>query len=273
MADEEIYRAIVAAQEAGEAVALATVIRTRGAVPRRAGSRMLVYPDGRILGTVGGGGIEQRAISDAHAAIEDGQTRVNAYSLVDPDSGDVGICGGTSEIFIEPLLPDPIVLVIGCGHVGKAVAALAKWVGFRVAVSDDRAEFCTPDIIPDADIYLPVAPDALAQHIVINRQTYIAALTRGVDVDVELLPALLESPAPYIGLIGSRRRWSMTVQGLQARGVTPEQIARVRSPIGLELNAETPREIAVSIMAEIIMVMHGGTGAVMKITPSAPREG
>ncbi len=267
MADAEIYQAIVAAQEAAEPVALATVVRTRGAVPRRAGSRMLVYPDGRILGTVGGGEMEQRVIQDAHRAIQDGQPRVLAYDLVDPETGDPGVCGGTSEIFVEPLLPDPVVLVVGCGHVGQAVAALAKWAGFRVAVSDDRAELCSAEHIPDADIYLPVPADEIAQHIKLGRMTYIVAVTRGTDVDVLLLPALLESDVPYIGLIGSRRRWLTTVEALRAQGVAEDRLARVRSPIGLELNAETPEEIAVSILAEIIMVMRGGTGAVMQLVP------
>ncbi|MBN1286915.1 MAG: XdhC family protein [Anaerolineae bacterium] len=226
MADLEIYQAIVAAQEAGEPAALATVTRTRGAVPRRAGSRMLVYPDGRILGTVGGGEMEQRVIRAAQEAMEDGAPRVLAYDFVDPASGDPGVCGGSNEVFVDPLLPDPTVLVVGCGHVGKALAGLAKWLGFRVAVTDDRAEFCTPDYLPGADVYLPAPANEIGRHIRLNRYVYIAAVTRGANVDTEMLPHLLESDVPYIGLIGSRRRWSVTVEALREQGITPEQLAR-----------------------------------------------
>lgn len=265
MADHEIYQAVVSAQEAGEPVVMATVTRTRGAVPRRAGSRMLVYPDRRIMGTVGGGEMEHLVVEAALEAMDDGKPRVLSYDFVDPASGDPGVCGGSNEVFVDPLLPDPTILVIGCGHVGKAVAGLAKWLGFRVAVTDDRVELCSPDVIPDADMYLPVPIDEIDQHIKLSRYVYIAAVTRGVNVDVELLPPLLASDAPYIGLIGSRRRWTVTAKNLLDQGITPEELERVHSPIGLELNAETPAEIAVSILAEIIMVMRGGTGEIMKM--------
>lgn len=273
MSDREIYRAIIDAQDAGETVALATVIRTRGAVPRRAGSRMLIYPDGRFLGTIGGGEMERRVLEDAKKAIETGESRVSSYDFVDPKAGDVGVCGGNMEVFLEPIMPEPTLVVIGCGHVGKAVARLAKWLGFRVVVTDDRPEYCNPNFIPDADVYLPVPAAEVFDHIPKTRQTYIAAVTRGMAVDLDLFPSLLNSPVPYIGSIGSRRRWAMTAQALRERGVTDEQLVRVHSPIGLELNAETPEEIAVSIMAEVIMVMRGGTGEPMKLElPPQPAE-
>ena len=273
MADRDIFQAIIEAQDAGESVALATVTRTRGAVPRRAGSRMLIYPDGRIVGTVGGGEMERRLIQEAVEVIEVGEGRVASYNFVDPSAGDVGVCGGTMEVFLEPILPQPTLVVIGCGHVGKAVASLARWLGFRVVVTDDRAEYCNPDFIPDADEYLHVPAGEVFKHIPRHRQTYIASVTRGMNVDLDLFPQLLDSPVPYIGSIGSRRRWAVTAQALRERGVTEEQLARVHSPIGLELNAETPEEIAVSIMAEIIMVMRGGTGEAMKMTlPPTPEQ-
>ncbi|GAB4464732.1 MAG: XdhC/CoxI family protein [Anaerolineae bacterium] len=273
MPDRDIYQAILAAHDASEPVVLATVVRTRGAVPRRAGTHMLIYEDGRFLGTIGGGEMERRVIQEARNAIETGEGSLFAYDFVDPEAGDVGVCGGTMEVYVEPLLPEPTVVVIGCGHVGKAVATLAKWAGFRVVVTDDRAEFCNPDFIPDADVYLPVPTADVHTHIPKNRWTYIAALTRGSQVDQELLPPLLDSPVPYIGCIGSRRRWAVTAEALRERGVTEAQLARVHSPIGLELNAETPEEIAVSIVAEIIMVMRGGTGERMKMElPPAPER-
>jgi xanthine dehydrogenase accessory factor len=168
------------------------------------------------------------------------------------------------EVFVEPVLPAPKIIVIGGGHVGKAVAHLAKWLGFRVAVSDDREEFCTPEMNPDADEFYPVFMSELPEKVSINRQTYLILTTRGVSTDVPGLPALLATRAGYIGVIGSRRRWTMTVKGLQENGISEEAIARIHSPIGLELQAETPEEIAVSIMAEVIMLRNDGSGKMMK---------
>jgi hypothetical protein len=149
MDEKDVYRALVEAQEKGQMAALATVVRTQGSLPRHAGSKMLVYPDGRIVGTVGGGAMEARIIEDAKAAMAEGQTRISTYTLNDLKEGDPGVCGGTVEIFIEPLILSATLAVIGCGHVGKALAELGKWLNYRVIVSDDRAEFCNPQFIPN----------------------------------------------------------------------------------------------------------------------------
>ena len=150
-----IHQAIAELETKNEAGVLCTIIRTRGSTPRHATSKMLVYPDGHILGTVGGGGLEQQVIAASLEALRDGQPRLLEFNMVDPSRGDVGVCGGTVEVFVEPILPKPLLVVIGAGHVGKAVAHLAHWLGFRVAVNDDRAEFCTPEAVPDADEYYP----------------------------------------------------------------------------------------------------------------------
>jgi xanthine dehydrogenase accessory factor len=156
------------------------------------------------------------------------------------------------------------VVVVGGGHVGKAVAHLAKWLRFRVVVSDDRPEYCNNEAIPDADVFYVCALQDLASRLEIDRRTFLVLTTRGSSVDVAGMPSLLASPAEYIGVIGSRRRWATTARDLEAQGVSREQIARVHSPMGLELQAETPEEIAVSIMAEILMVRDRGTGKSMK---------
>ena len=137
---------------------------------------------------------------------------------------------------------------------GKAVAHLAKWLGFRVSVSDDRPEFCTPESVPEADEFYPVGLRELALAKPILPTTYVILTTRGVTIDVPGLPSLLESEAGYIGIIGSKRRWLTTRKELEDQGIPEEKIRKIQSPIGLELNAETPEEIAVSILAEIIML-------------------
>jgi xanthine dehydrogenase accessory factor len=264
VSDRDVFEAVLKAGQNGQAVVLATVIRDKGSVPRHAGAKMLIYPDGTAVGTIGGGELESRVMAGAPALLESGRPAVLHYELADPMSGDPGVCGGQVDIFLEPILPDPTVLVIGCGHVGQAVAELAHWLGFRVIVSDDREDLCNAEVIPDADEYLVVPPKEVAGSAAIHARTYIAAVTRGLPIDVVMLPALLQTPAPYIGVIGSRRRWAVAVEQLKEQGIDEDALRRVHAPIGLELSAETPREIAVSIMAEIIAQLRGGTGESMK---------
>jgi xanthine dehydrogenase accessory factor len=247
-----IHQAIVELETKNGAGALCTIIRTRGSTPRHATSKMLVYPDGHILGTVGGGGLEQQVIAASLEALRDGQPRLLEFNMVDPSRGDVGVCGGTVEVFVEPILPKPLLVVIGAGHVGKAVAHLAHWLGFRVVVNDDRSEFCTPEAIPDADEYYPCPMADLPGQLAITPWTYLVLTTRGVDVDVQGLPALLDTPAAYLGVIGSKRRWAEARKQLLEAGMAGEKLARVHTPIGLDIHAETPEEIAVSILGEII---------------------
>lgn len=252
--NQVVYEALSQAQKMGNVVALATVIKTTGSVPRQAGSKMLIQADGSIVGTIGGGAMEARVVDEAKAAMQSGEPRLLAYALNNLEKGDPGICGGTVELFIEPIGFVPTVVVIGCGHVGKALAELAKWSGFRVLVSDDRVELCSPQAIPNMDGYYPVSPTQLLEQITLTPRSYVAAVTRGLPVDMELFPTLLESQAAYIGLIGSRRRWEITKKAFIEAGLAEDMVARIHSPIGLEIEAETPQEIAISIMAEIISI-------------------
>ena len=261
---KSIYQALVELEKNNESAALCTVTSSEGSTPRHVGSKMLVHPDGNFIGTVGGGEMEQRVIKEALAALDDGRARLVHYNMVDPSRGDPGTCGGQVEVFVEPILPAPLVVVIGAGHVGKAVVHLAKWLGFRVAASDDRVEFCNPESTPGADAYYPVPMAELPKQVKIDKRTVLILTTRGSAIDAAGLAPLLDSPAGYIGVIGSKRRWATTVKALKDKGVSEEKIAKVHSPIGLELQAETPEEIAVSIMAEVMMVNAKGTGKAMK---------
>ena len=260
MQSPTVLEELLAAQQQGKSAVLVTVVKARGSVPRHAGSKMLIYEDGRISGTVGGGEMEARVIAAAKDVLAQGKPRILTYALVEPERGDPGVCGGEMEVYMEPYLPPATVFVIGAGHVGQAVAELAHWLGFQVVVNDDREELVTEALLPDADLLLPGSiEDALAEQP-ITRNTFVILLTRNVMIDRQILPHLLETPAPYIGIIGSRRRWEHTRELLLEDGITEEALARFHSPVGLELNAETPAEIAVSIMAEIIMLHRGGTG-------------
>lgn len=258
-----IYQALAEIEKNNQTAALCTVTKSEGSTPRHVGSKMLVYPNGSFVGTVGGGELESRVIQAAQETMRAGEAQTLFYTMADPSRGDPGVCGGQVEVFVEPILPAPTLVVIGAGHVGKAVVHLAKWLGFRVAVSDDRAEFCNPEATPGADEYHPVEMGKLAESLSVTNRTYLVVTSRGSSVDAQGLPSLLESEAAYIGIIGSKRRWATTVKALKEKGVSDELIAKVHSPMGLELQAETPEEIAVSIMAEILMIRDKGTGQKM----------
>jgi xanthine dehydrogenase accessory factor len=259
-----IFQEIAELERKGEAAVLCTIIESHGSTPRHVGSKMIVFADGNIKGSVGGGEIESRVVSEALQSLTDGKTRVLHYSMSNPQEGDPGVCGGQVDVYVEPLLQRRQLVIIGGGHVGKALTHLAHWLGYWVAVSDDRPEFCTPEANPDADALFPVAMADLPGCLKITPQTDIVLTTRGMMVDVPGLPALLDTTAGYIGVIGSKRRWALTRKALQDGGLPVEKLDQVVSPIGLELNAETPEEIAVSIMAELIMMHNGGTGKKMK---------
>ncbi len=251
----DIVRQLAAAIERGVPVALATVVRTDRSVPRRAGTKMLVFADGAMTGTVGGGELEARVRAEAVEALADGRPRLLTFDLVDPASGDPGVCGGTAEIYLEPHMPDPLLFIVGAGHVGRAVADLATWVGFRPVVWDDRpeaiAELEAAEGRPvEATATGPIG-EALAAHP-LDGHSAVVMVTRNVALDVDLLPPLLATGAGYIGLMGSSRRWSTTRAALAEAGVAASDLDRVVSPIGVEINAETPEEIALSILAQVV---------------------
>lgn len=255
--DAPLIRSLLAAVEAGDAIVLATVIDTSRSVPRHAGSKMLVHRDGRTTGSIGGGEMEARVIEEALGALGDGRPRLVHFDLLDPRRGDPGVCGGEVHLYLEPYMPTPTVFVIGCGHVGRATIDLAHWLGYRTVGYDDRADQVTPEALPLADIRLsgPLA-DAIAA-APITPETHVVVVTRNMGLDLDLLPTLLATPARSIGVMGSARRWDTTRQELTARGVSPADLDRVLSPVGVELNAETPEEIAVSILAEVVGIRRG----------------
>ena len=186
-----IYLALSELEKNNESASLCTVISSEGSTPRHVGSKMLVYPDGNFIGTVGGGELESRVIKAALESLKSGKAQTLSYTMADPSRGDPGVCGGTVEVFVEPILPPAMVVIIGGGHVGKAVVHLAKWLGFRVAVSDDREEFCNPESVPGADAYYPVEMAKLPSQLKVTRQTFLVVTSRGSGIDAKGLPSLL----------------------------------------------------------------------------------
>lgn len=254
--DRTIVRALADALDEGVAVVLATVISTQHSVPRHAGAKMLIDAAGRQLGTIGGGEMESRVRDAAADALATGRPTSLTFDLVDPAHGDPGVCGGSATIYLEPFMPQPHLLVVGCGHVGIAVVELAHWLGFRVTAMDDRADVANPSLLPDADVVLAGPLLDSLQKVAIDDATHVVLVTRNVVVDAEVLPIVFDSPARSIGVMGSARRWATTRTKLADAGVTDEQLDRVTAPIGLDINAETPAEIALSIMTEIVGLRH-----------------
>ena len=258
--NHRILAELAEAVAAGTPVVLATVIDTSRSVPRHAGSKMLVYGDGGTSGTIGGGQMESRVIGEAIAALGDGKARLLSYDLIDPARGDPGVCGGEVNLYLEAYMPLSTVFVIGAGHIGRAVVELAHWLGFRVVAYDDRADLADPGALPDADVTLTGDFASALEGAPVTDKTHVVVVSRNMTVDLGVLPLLLDTPARSIGVMGSRRRWQETRKALEDRGIPGASLARVQAPIGLELNAESPEEIAVSILSEIIMDRRGGTG-------------
>jgi xanthine dehydrogenase accessory factor len=254
-------------QRAGTACALCTVVDVSGSVPRHAGAKLLAAADGSLLaGTIGGGLMESRVLARAREVIASGNSALERYELNDPAKGDAGVCGGSVDVFIEALVSAPQLLIVGAGHVGRALAHIATYAGFRVCVADDRDGMASAAQCPGAARY--IAGDVLAQldATLLTSNTYVALVTRGYPLDVKLLPLLLASPVRFIGVMGSKRRWLTAQRELLAAGVPADALARVRAPLGLELQAETPEEIAISILAEVIAMRRGGDGTQMSAT-------
>jgi xanthine dehydrogenase accessory factor len=250
-------QALVDALQNNKPAALATVVKTRGASPRNVGAKMLVFADGSIVGSVGGGEMELRIINTAKEVLTDGQPRYIDMTLSNDKRGDPMICGGEMEIFVEPLITTPSLVIVGAGHIGAAVAQLGKFLGFHVVVLDDRPEFVTPENMPHADERIAGDIVSKIRELDITPRTYVVLVTRAHTLDAALLGTIVEKPAAYIGMLGSKRRVITVIDNLKKQGASEAALARVHAPIGVEIHAETPQEIAVSIMAEIIAARRG----------------
>ncbi len=256
---DEFYAAIAQALRAGERVALATVVQVEGSTPRSAGAQMLVWETGRTLGTVGGGSLEAHVIDGARAALAGGRSILQEYSLRAGEEQAVGVCGGRAQVFIHVLQPAAPVLVVGAGHVAQPLAQAASLAGFRVLVVDDRPDLLTRDRFPTAETQAVSFLDLRAQ-VALGDQWSVIVVTRSHEHDEEVLRQMLELPLAYLGVTGSRTKVRRMFGRLREQGYSAEQLARVHAPIGLDIGAETPAEIAISIVAELIQARHGGSG-------------
>lgn len=254
---DQFYKELAECIQANKPAAIATVVKTMGSSPRQVGSKMLIYPDGAIVGSVGGGEMEARVIEAGKEAIRTGKPSYLDMTLSDEARGDPLICGGEIEIFVEPLAEAPTLLIVGAGHIGAACADLGKFLGFRVVVLDDRSELLKHEKLPAADEMHVGDMAEEIRKLDITPQTYVVLVTRAHTTDAPVLREIINKPVAYIGMLGSKRRVLTVFDMLKQEGVPEEAFRRVHAPIGIPIGAETPQEIAVSILGEVIRVKRG----------------
>jgi len=249
----DIYGEIVALQQAGRRGAVATIVNARGSIPSFKSAKMLVRDDGSIAGTIGGGCVEAEVWQAAREVMTTEKPRSLTFDLNQDPKYDTGlVCGGTLEIFIEPVLPSPLLYLFGAGHVSLELFKAAKNAGFDVIVADDREAYTSAERFPGARRILAGDFDGSMTDLSPNESSYIVIATRGHRDDMRILRWAVQTPARYIGMIGSRRKALTVFRQLIAEGLKPDLFDRVYSPIGLDIGAITPEEIAVSILAELI---------------------
>ena len=247
-----------------------TVVRAQGSTPQRAGAKMLVFADGRTVGTIGGGCYENEAIGKARLAIADGKTSLLHFELNDDFAQENGlICGGRMDVHVDPLLPDPRLYIVGAGHVGYHLARIASEAGFRLHVIDDREKFANAERFPGAEVVVDSIPEWLDRSD-IPSGAFVVVLTRGHQHDLDAMRALATRNIRYLGLIGSRAKVARIYSALLQEGFPAESLERVYSPIGFEIGAVTPAEIAVSILAELIAVRRGAATAQLSMKRLKP---
>jgi xanthine dehydrogenase accessory factor len=262
---KDVLEAALQATQTGQKAALVTVISTEGSTPQKAGAKMVVYADGGIVGTIGGGCVEAEMTWRARQAIDERRAQVASYELTADQAGEDGlICGGRMEIFIEPIEGTPTLCLFGAGHVAQPLARMAKAAGFRVEVADDRIKFANRERFPEADVVIVEEFATAARRMTLGPNTYAIVVTRGHKGDEEALAACLGKGLRFLGLLASRPKFVHIASALEERGVSAEELATIHAPLGLQLGAVTPEEIAVSVLAEMIAVRRGVAPADVK---------
>ena len=261
----DILQELLAARQAGRSCAIATVAATTGSVPRRPGAKMLVYADGSIAGTIGGGKFESLVIAEALDCLTKNETALKTWPLREDQPDSFGaICGGEVTVLIEPHVPAHSMVIVGGGHCAQAIAKLAGECSFHVTVLEDR-----PDILEQCTAAHQRLADPAPAHLASRtwgRQDALVIVSRHYDIDREALAAALQQGGfGYLGMIGSRRKVLQVFDQMKGQGFTSEQLATVHAPLGLDIGAESPTEIAVSILAEVLMVLRGKSGAPLQL--------
>jgi len=259
----DIFAEIAKLRKAGRKAALATIIQVQGSIPSYESSKILIRDDGSIVGTVGGGCVEAEVWSVAQDVMREEKPRRLHFNLnAQPEYDNGLICGGSLDIFVEPILATPTAYLFGGGHVSLYVSKVASVAGFDTVVIDDRPAFANKERFPEASETHAGQWEEIFPKLKINDFSYLVLVTRGHKGDLTCLRWALSTPARYIGMIGSKRKFIEIAKVLESEGVPTEKIERVHSPVGLEIGALTPEEIAVAIVAEMIAVRRNAAPSV-----------
>ncbi|HEX8984860.1 MAG TPA: XdhC/CoxI family protein [Bryobacteraceae bacterium] len=251
----DVFEELVRLRRAGRKCALATIVEVRGSIPSYETAKLLVREDGSMVGTVGGGCVEAEVWTAAREAILTGQPKRLTFQLGQDAAYDNGlICGGQLEVFVEPVLPQPRVFIFGAGHISKSLSKIASLAGFGVTVIDDREAFANRERFPEADETLAGGYEELFPALEVGGDSYLVIVTRGHRDDMRVLRWAVGTQARYVAMIGSKRKVISVVKELEKEGLPREAFERIHAPMGLEIGAVMPEEIAVSVVAEMIAV-------------------
>ena len=251
----DVFDELVRLRALGQKCALATIVEVRGSIPSYESAKLLVREDGSMLGTIGGGCVEAEVWNAARDVIEKEQPRHLSFNLGQDAAYDNGlICGGQLDIFVEPVLPVPGAFIFGAGHISKSISKVAHLAGFSTTIVDNRENFANRDRFPEAvEIYAEEYEEVFAK-LAVNETSYVIIVTRGHRDDMRVLRWAVSTSARYIAMIGSKRKVINVIKELEKEGISQEGFARVFAPMGLEIGAVSPEEIAVSVVAEMIAV-------------------
>jgi xanthine dehydrogenase accessory factor len=251
----DIYDEIVRLRRLGQKCAVATIVQVNGSIPSYESAKMLVREDGSIVGTIGGGCVEAEVWTAAREVIETDKPRHLNFSLGNDAAYDEGlICGGQLNIFIEPIAPQPRAFIFGGGHVSKSISKVANMAGFATVIVDDREAFANKERFPEADEVYADEYEKVFPQLAITSTSYLIIVTRGHRDDMRVLRWAVETPAKYVAMIGSKRKTISVVKELEKEGLPRHLFEKIFAPMGLEIGAETPEEIAISVVAEMIAV-------------------
>jgi xanthine dehydrogenase accessory factor len=249
----DVYDEIVRLRKQGQKCALATIVQVKGSIPSYESAKLLVREDGSMIGTVGGGCVEAEVWNAAREVIESEKPRHLTFSLGQDAAYDNGlICGGQLNIFVEPVVPQPRAFIFGGGHVSKSISKVANLAGFATVIVDDREAFANPERFPEADETYADEYESVFPKLAVTSSSYLIIVTRGHRDDMRVLRWAVTTQARYISMIGSKRKTISVIHELEKEGIPRDAFERVFAPMGLDIGAESPEEIAVSVVAEMI---------------------
>jgi xanthine dehydrogenase accessory factor len=251
----DIYDEIVRLRKSGQKCAVATIVQVNGSIPSYESAKLLVREDGSMMGTVGGGCVEADVWTAAREVIETEKPKHLNFSLGQDAAYDNGlICGGQLNIFVEPVIPQPRAFIFGGGHVSKSLSKVANLAGFATTIIDDREAFANKERFPEAEEVYAGEYETVFPQLAVTSSTYLIIVTRGHRDDMRVLKWAVSTPARYIAMIGSKRKTISVVKELEKEGIPRKAFEKIYAPMGLEIGAESPEEIAISVVAEMIAV-------------------